>query len=306
MSSRCPDAVRRTHCSQRGGPSGSQRGRASLAGLLLAAISAAALAALPGAVANGPLRVCADPDNAPFSRADGSGFENRIARLVADSLGVAVEYYWWPQRRGFVRNTLDANVCDVVVGIPQGTPGLLTTAAYYRAGYVFAWRADRIDALRSFDDPRLRGWRIGVPLVGNDMAASPPGAALARRGLVDNVIGYPPLGRTPVAERMMAALADGTLDVALLWAPQAAWFARQQMVEVRLAPAYDPRGVAPQAFAMSMGVRGNDAALRTTLERALEALHPQVEAVLRDYGIPIDAAGGARADAASATAGRSP
>jgi mxaJ protein len=258
---------------------------ARLAGFLLVAVSAAALAVVPGS-GRAPLRVCADPDNLPFSRQDQSGFENRIAALVARALDADVRYYWWPQRRGFVRNTLDANVCDVIVGIPAGSPGVLTTAPYYRAGYVFAYRPERVQALRSFDDPRLARLRVGVPLIGNDMAASPPGAALARRGMVDNVIGYPPLGSTTVSERMLAALEDGTLDVALLWAPQAAYFAARLPFPVTLAPAFDPQGVAPAAFAMAMAVRKDDTALRDALDVALERAHADIDAVLAEYGVP--------------------
>jgi mxaJ protein len=251
---------------------------------LFALASAAAMAGLPGAV-EGPLRVCADPDNAPFSTRDERGFENRIAALVARELGTDVRYYWWPQRRGFLRNTLQAGVCDVVVGVPAAATDLLTTPAYYRAGYVFVYRPERVGRIDSYDDPRLRALRIGVPLVGNDMAATPPGAALAHRGLVDNVVGYPPLGSTPVAERMIAALADGTLDVALLWAPQATYFAHRQELELALAPARDPAGIAPAEFAMAMGVRRDDAALRDALAAALERLRPRVGEILRDYGL---------------------
>jgi mxaJ protein len=107
-----------------------QRSRAGALALGLLAVSAAALAALPGVVGNGPLRVCADPDNAPFSTADRTGFENRLASMLAETLGTEARFYWWPQRRGFLRNTLDAKVCDVVMGMPVGTPGVLTTPAY--------------------------------------------------------------------------------------------------------------------------------------------------------------------------------
>jgi mxaJ protein len=139
--------------------------------------------------------------------------------------------------------------------------------------------------LRSFDDPRLAHLRIGVPLIGNDMAASPPGAALARRGLFDNVIGYPPLGRATLSERMLAALEDGTLDVALLWAPQAAYFAAHAPFKVALAPAYDPQGRAPAAFPMAMAVRADDVALRDALDVALTRAHAEIAAVLREYGV---------------------
>ena len=259
-------------------------GRTRVGALVLAAASAAAIAGLPGTL-SGPLRVCADPSNPPFSSADESGFENRIARVIAAELGTDVQYYWWPQRRGFVRNTLDAHVCDVVIGIPARSEGVLTTPAYYSAGYVFAFRPDRAPGLRSYDDPRLARLRVGVPLVGNDMAATPPGHALARRGLNDNVIGYAPLGATSTAERMVTALADGTLDVALLWAPQAEYYARRQDFEIVLAPAHDASDAAPDTFPMAMGVRRDDVALRDTLAAALARAAPRIDAVLRDYGV---------------------
>ena len=266
-------------------------GRARLGALLLAAASAAAIAGLPGTIA-GPLRVCADPANPPCSLADESGFENRIAALVADELGTEVRYYWWPQRRGFVRNTLDAKVCDVIVGVPAEAEGVLTTPAYYRAGYVFAYRPDRVPGLRSFDDPRLATLRVGVPLVGNDMAMTPPARALARRGLTDNVIGYAPLGSTVTAERMVAALADGTLDVALLWGPQAAYYARRQDFEVTLVPARDAEGDRAD-YAMAMGVRRDDTDLRDALTTAVARAAPRIDAVLREFGLddaPLHAA----------------
>jgi mxaJ protein len=274
MSSRSPSRVR------------SQRSRAGGLALGLLAVSAAALAALPGALGNGPLRVCADPDNAPFSSADRTGFENRLATMLASALGTEARFYWWPQRRGFVRNTLDAKVCDVVMGMPAGSAGVLTTPAYYEAGYVFAYRPDRVQAPRSYDDPALRSLRVGVPLVGNDMAATPPGHALARRHLTDNVIGYPPFGRTSVGERMMAALADGTLDVALLWAPQAAYYAQRQDFEVKLAPAQDDRADEPQRFAMAVAVRSDEPALRDAIAAALAKLAPRIDTLMREVGLP--------------------
>ena len=259
-------------------------GRARLAALVLAAASAASIAALPGTI-SGPLRVCADPANPPFSTADQSGFENRIASLVAAELGTDVRYYWWPQRRGFVRNTLDAHACDVVIGIPARSDGVLTTAPYYHAGYVFAYRPDRVPGLRSFDDARLASLRVGVPLVGNGMAATPPAHALAQRGIAQNVIGYAPLGATAVAERMVAALADGTLDVALLWEPQARYYARRQDFEIALVPAHDARSTQADDFAMAMGVRRDDVALRAALSDALTRAAPRIDAVLREYGL---------------------
>jgi mxaJ protein len=264
-----------------------ERDGVRLAALVMAGASAAALAGLPSAMDSGVLRVCADPDNAPFSTRDGSGFENRIASLMADALGAELRSYWWPQRRGFVRNTLDAGVCDVVMGVPAHSEAVLTTPPYYRAGYMFAYRADRVSALTSYDDPRLRTLRIGVPLVGNDMAATPPGNALAHRGIADNVIGYVPLGTVPVGQRMIEALGEGTIDVALVWAPQAGYFAHREPFEVKLVPAIDTRAREAQAFDMAVGVRRGDTALRETLTRTLERIRPQIEAVLREYDVPV-------------------
>jgi len=261
-----------------------QRSRAGALALGLAAVSAVALAALPG-MGDGPLRVCADPDNLPFSRADATGFENRLATMLADALGTKARFYWWPQRRGFVRNTLDAKACDVVIAMPVDSPGVLTTPAWYEAGYVFAYRPDRVGRIGSYDDAALRTLRVGVPLVGNDMAATPPGHALARRGLTDNVIGFAPLGQTSVGERMMAALADGSIDVALLWAPQAAYFAGRQDFAVRLAPARDDSAAEPQRFAMAVAVRQGDVALRDALADALARLKPRIGELLADAGV---------------------
>src|SRR5689334_22317676 len=125
------------------------------------------------------LRVCAEPDNLPFSRADRSGFENRIAELLATELGAHLVYAWRPQRRGFVRKTLGAGVCDAWMGVPADYERVLTTRPYYRSTYVFVYGKR---PLRSFDDPGLRALRIGVQLPGNDMAATPPGHVLAARG----------------------------------------------------------------------------------------------------------------------------
>ncbi|HMH55230.1 MAG TPA: transporter substrate-binding domain-containing protein, partial [Gemmatimonadales bacterium] len=140
------------------------------------------------------LRVCADPNNLPFSNQRREGFENRLADLIAGELGDTVRYTWQPQRRGFLRNTLNANACDVVMGMPLGSDRVLTTRPYYRSSYVFVSRKDRHLRVRSLDDPVLRKLRIGVQLVGDDYANTPPVHALSRRGIVKNLVGYSVLG----------------------------------------------------------------------------------------------------------------
>jgi mxaJ protein len=118
-------------------------------------------------------RVCADPNNLPYSDAKGAGFENKIAQVVAADLGADLSYFWFAQRRGFVRNTLNANVCDVVIGIPADMHMLCTTKPYYRSGYVFVQRGDH-PLITSFDDPNLKRLKIGVQLIGNDGVNTPP------------------------------------------------------------------------------------------------------------------------------------
>src|SRR5690242_9292188 len=116
------------------------------------------------------LRVCADPNNLPFSNQQQEGFENKIADLIAREMNATVDYTWWAQRRGFIRNTLEAGQCDVVMGLPLGFEMAATTSPYYRSTYVFVYKKDRGLNLQSFDDPALRHLRIGVQLIGDDFA----------------------------------------------------------------------------------------------------------------------------------------
>src|SRR3954447_9615554 len=133
------------------------------------------------------LRVCAEPDNLPFSHADESGFENRIARIVASDLGLDLRYEWQPQRRAFVRKTLGSDVCDAWMGVPTGFERVLATKPYYRSTYVFVYGSR---PLKTFDDPAITTLRVGVQLPGNDGAATPAGYALAAKGAIENVKGY--------------------------------------------------------------------------------------------------------------------
>jgi quinoprotein dehydrogenase-associated probable ABC transporter substrate-binding protein len=257
-----------------------------------------AMAAQAQAQDAAPLRVCADPDNLPYSNADGRGFEVRIAQLLADELKQPLEMHWQPLRRGFVRKTLGEGVCDVLMGVPVGMERVLTTRAYYRSSYVFAARAQGDAPLAGFDDPRLQKLRIGVQLIGNDLAASPPGYALARHGAVDRVVGYTvDGGEGPAGERMVQALQAGQLDAALVWGPQVGWFAQHASVPIALAVARAPEDVKlPFEFSIAVGVRKGDTALRDRLQAALDARREQVDAVLAEYAVP-------RTDRAAAVAG---
>src|SRR3954465_15380090 len=170
--------------------------------LALFLIAACAGAAAPPEPAQA-LGVCADPDNLPYSREDGSGFENRIAQLIAQDFGLPLEYAWLPDLRGFVRKTMGAGLCDVIIGVPVEFERTMNTRAYYRSTYMLVEPAGDRSPPASFADARLREWRIGVQLVGDDFATTPPGHALAQAGATDNVVGYPIPGDEPAAARMI-------------------------------------------------------------------------------------------------------
>ena len=236
------------------------------------------------------LRVCADPNNLPFSNERGEGFENKIAELIANELGVTLSYTWWAQRRGFIRNTLNTGSCDLVTGTTNGIEMLRTTLPYYRSGYAFVTRQDG-PKVSSLNDPILHNLRIGIQLVGEDGANPPPSEALARRGIVDNVRGYLVYGdyreRNPAAA-IMDAVAKGEIDVAIVWGPVAGYFAARESVPLKVAlvtPQNDgPR--LPMVFDINMGVRKDDPTLRDELNAALSKLRPKIDAVLANYGVP--------------------
>jgi mxaJ protein len=252
------------------------------------------------------LHVAADPNNLPFTNDRLEGFENRIAEVIAADLGADVQYVWRAQRRGFFRHAFKDDGCEVVLGVPTGFDMALTTAPYYRSTYVFVSRADRNLDIRAFDDAALRDLKVGVQVVGDEGAAAPPGFALARRGIVDNVVGYTVYGDyrqdNPPA-RIIDAVVGGEVDVAVVWGPLAGYFARRGSVPLRLAPVSpeaDPSGVR-FAFAISMGVRKGDTQLRDELNAVLARRRPEIERILDEYGVPRVPSSAARpGDGASA------
>jgi mxaJ protein len=242
-----------------------------------------------------PLRVCADPNNLPFTNQRGEGFENRIAELLARELHTHVEYTWWAQRRGFLRQTLDAGRCDVVMGLPAGIDAVLASRPYYRSTYVFVTRRARHLDICSFDDPRLKTLRIGVPMVGDDGANAPPAHALARRGIVANVVGYSVYGdyqRESPPARLIAAVARGDVDVAAAWGPLAGFFAERQTVPLRVAPVAPQLDAArlPLAFDIVIAVRRGDEARRAMLDAFIARRQAQIDRILTEFHVPrVDA-----------------
>jgi mxaJ protein len=264
--------------------------RIVLVALALSGVSALLTGCIPRREA-AALRVCADPNNLPFSNERREGFENRLAAMLAADLGTPLEYTWWAQRRGFVRNTLGADQCDVLMGVPTGFEIAATTRPYYRSTYVFVSRRDRGLGVSSLDDERLRHLRIGVQMIGDDFSNSPPAHALSARGMVHNVIGYSVLGDysqpNPPA-RIVEAVTRGDIDVAVVWGPLAGYFAQQQSATLELSPLTPERDTPfrPFAFDISMAVRRGDAERRRLLDDFIVRRRADIDRVLAQYGVP--------------------
>jgi mxaJ protein len=261
------------------------------AALALLTLSAIAWHASP----KQPLRVCADPNNLPFSNEQRAGFENRIALLLARDMGTTVQFSWRPQLRGFVRKGLKAGACDVYMGVPAAFGPLLTTAPYYRSTYVIVYRTGGRAHVRSLDDPALRTLRVGVHLIGDDYQNTPPAQALAARGIIQNVRGYPIVGDyskpDPQAE-IIKALERGDIDVAIVWGPFAGYFAKRSRTPLTIVPVRPAHDSSGQTFAfdIAVGVGRSDTALARTLNTLLARERSAIRKILDAYGVPLDSA----------------
>ncbi len=240
-------------------------------------------------------RVCADPNNLPYSNQDQEGFENKIAEVLARELGQVVDYTWRPQRRGFLRNTLNAGKCDVVMGIPADLDSVLTTRPYYRSSYAFVYPEEAAYRLSSLDDPVLKYLKIGVHLIGDDYINSPPAHALSSRGIVENVVGYSVFGdyaQDSPPGKIVEAVASKEIDTAIIWGPIAGYFAKKQAIalHVSLVPADADSGSFLFAYDIALGVRPDDEERRNTLNTLLDQHSEEIHAILIHYGVPMTAA----------------
>jgi mxaJ protein len=234
------------------------------------------------------LRVCADPNNLPFSNQQGQGFENKLAELVAANMNAKLEYTWWSERKSFAKKSLDAGACDVVMGIARGVEDVLTTRPYYRSSYVFVSRQDRKLQITSLGDSRLADLRIGIHVVGDDFA--PPAFALAHRGISQNVLGYSlfgSYGEPNPPHKLIAAVENGEVDLAIVWGPFAGYFAQNSTAPLEIAPVKPAMflGV-PFAYDISAAVRQGNTALKWELDRILQTQSAAVQELLSRYAVP--------------------
>lgn len=238
------------------------------------------------------LTACADPNNMPFSNKAGQGFENKLAQMIAGDLHAKLDYVWWAQRRGYVRNTLNERKCDFWPGIGSNVEMVATTRPYYRSTYVFVSRERANLRGLTLDDARLRQLKIGVQMVGNDATNTPPAHALASRGVISNVRGFMLYGdyskADPPAE-IVKAVERGDVDVALVWGPLAGYFAAKSPVPLRLDPVTPWMADMqwPMQFDISVGVQKNNQQLLKQIDQLLARHSADVKKLLNAYHVPL-------------------
>jgi quinoprotein dehydrogenase-associated probable ABC transporter substrate-binding protein len=272
-----------------------RRNRLRLAALALAmaATPAAVFAQGAGLGAAGELvdpdvlRVCADPSNMPFTDESGEGFENKLAELVAEKTGrKSVTYTWFPMVMGFVRNTLRANRCDIIMGYAQGDELVQNTNAYYRSTYVLVYKkGSALSGVETIEDPKLAGKRIGV------VAGTPPTANMAAVKLMRTAKIYPLMVDTrvmpSVAEIMMKDMLDGKIDAAIAWGPMAGYYARKSGADLAVVPLVKEKTGSRMTYRITMGVRPSDQEWKRTLNRVIRDNQKEINKILLQYNVPL-------------------
>ncbi len=254
---------------------------AATAALLLGAVGAAAPAQA------WEMRVCADPNYMPFSNRDLSGYENKIAKIIADDLGAQLSFVWWQQTDQMVNDELREGNCDMIMGVPDDDDSLLPTIAYYRSPYTFVYRTGAGYDISTFDDDVLKTLKLGVTV-----PSDPPDEAMLKRSLLKNVV-------MTAAQRMdlpangpfgglIQAVAEGDIDVAMPWGPVGGYYASRQKVPLTVVPTpeFDLPFV-PMYRSVVIGVRQGDESLRDRLNVVIANRWDDINAVLKDYGVPL-------------------
>ena len=234
------------------------------------------------------LRICADPNNLPFSNQKEEVLENRLAQLISQDLSADLKYVWFSERKNFLKNSLDAGLCDAVLGVPAGVDGALLTRPYYRSTYVIVTRTDRRLDIDSLYDPRLKDLRIGLHIVQDDYA--PPGHLLAEEGLSSRLVGYSLFGtygdQNPPA-RLIDAVANNEVDLAIVWGPFAGYFAKTSRFPLTIQPVSPTRfRMVPFTYSIGVAVRKGNAPLQAAIDKVLDKDCAKVQELVREYAFP--------------------
>jgi len=231
------------------------------------------------------LRVCADPRNLPFSNERGEGFENKLSEFFAEKLQKKLDYIYFPQAAGFVRMTLAAHRCDVIMGSPQGDDLVQGTNPYYRTAYALvAKQGGGLDDVATLGDDRLKGKHIGV------VAGTPPATNMTVYGLMANARSYPLMVDTRIdssAEAMINDLTSGKIDAAILWGPMAGFYARKASPPLHVTPLVKETTGPRLAYRIGMGVRQADQNWKRLLNRLIQENQTAINKILLDFGVPL-------------------
>jgi quinoprotein dehydrogenase-associated probable ABC transporter substrate-binding protein len=231
------------------------------------------------------LRVCADPRNLPFSNDKGEGFENRLGELFAGKLQKKLDYMYFPQASGFVRMTLAAHRCDVIMGFPQGDDLVQGTNPYYRTAYALVARqGSGLDEVATLGDERLKGKHIGI------VAGTPPATNMAANGLMADAKSYPLMIDTRIdssAEAMIDDLVKGKIDAGILWGPIAGFHAGKANPPLHITPLVKETTGPRLVYRIGMGVRPADQNWKRLLNRLIQENQPAINKILLDFGVPL-------------------
>ncbi len=230
------------------------------------------------------LRVCADPNNLPFSNNKEEGFENKITKLIADELERPIRYTWWPQTIGFVRNTLRLRRCDLVAGIATVNETVQNTNPYYRSVYTMVYRSNSGLKATTLSDPAIKNTRIGV------IAGTPPATLMVFYDLMDNMTSYHRTVDTRFfspSNQAISDVAEGKIDIALVWGPVAGYFVKQQNVPLTVVPLLNEKKGVRLDFRVSMAVRFREPEWKRLINRTLRRLQPKINEILKSYAIPL-------------------
>jgi mxaJ protein len=233
------------------------------------------------------LRVCADPSNMPMTDESGEGFENKLAELIAKKLGrKSVAYTWHPQIQGFVRNTLRANLCDVIIGYPQGDVLVQNTNAYYQSVFVMVYKkGNGLDGVESIEDPKLADKKVGI------VEGTPPARNMAAAGLMRSAKPYRLMVDTrvtdPVGQTMVKDLVAGTIDAAIIWGPLAGYFAKESTKDLTIVPLLNEKAGSRMVYRITMGVRPSDQNWKRTLNTVIKDNQEEINKLLMQFSVPL-------------------